>query len=83
MPGRDVHQAGAGAVVHEHVAGEQFAGAVAERVVIFQLGHLVALHCAQNLEVTRPAALLDDRVEQRHADEQRLFPDSNQLVVEP
>ena len=46
VPGRDVHQAGAGAVIDEHVAGEQFAGAVAERVVIFQLGHLVALHRA-------------------------------------
>ena len=83
VPRRDVHQAGAGAVIDEHVAGEQFAGAVAEWVVILHFSELVALHRAQNLEVTRPAALLDDSVEQGHADEQRLFADADQLVVEP
>ena len=82
VAGRDVHQTGTGAVVHKHVPGEQLAGAIAERVVVLKLLQLIPLHRAQNLEVPRPAAFFDDRVEQRHADKQRLLPDANELVVE-
>ena len=56
-------QPGAGTVVHKQVTGEQLARAVAERMVILELLQLIALHRAQNFKVTRPTALLHNRIE--------------------
>ncbi len=59
VAGGDMNKAGAGGIVDEFVAGEELAGALAERVLVFELGEVFAGEALDDL-VAVPAAHFGD-----------------------
>ena len=60
---------GAGCVFNERVAGEEFASAVAKRMLIFELTEMTAIEAANDF-ITVPAAFLGDCGQQKRGDDQ-------------
>ena len=74
-------EARARTVLHEVIAGEELARAIAERMLILELRELRAVEAAQDL-VIRPATLLRDGREQHRGDDEALFAREHEGVVE-
>jgi len=64
MSGSDVHESRTGGIVHK-IGIMQFAGALAERMFVFDLGQLSGIETSNDL-VIFPAHLLHQSVQQSH-----------------
>src|SRR5580765_5374417 len=72
---------GAGCVFNERVAGEEFASAVAKRMLIFELAEMTPIEAANNF-ITVPAAFLGDGGEQQRGYDQLFAANMNERIAE-
>src|ERR1051325_2527634 len=77
----NMHEAGSGSVFDEGVAREKFSGAVAERMLIFELAEVFSIKTADDF-VTIPTAFLCDSGHQQRGDNELFLADMDERVAE-
>ncbi len=65
VPGCDMHKSGSGGIVHERITREKFPGALAEWVLIFELGKMSAIQAAHDFIILPPTFFGDCREQHR------------------
>jgi hypothetical protein len=68
VPGSDVHKTCAGCILHEGIARKQLSGAVAKRMLIFDLAQVRAFEASNNF-ISVPAALFGYRWQEQGRDD--------------
>ena len=81
VSGRDVDEAGPGGVIHERVPGEKFSGALAKRMLVFDLTEMVAVQTADDF-VAFPTAFGGDGGQKHRGEDERLGAHPNLRVTE-